>query len=160
MAPILAGVLFRRDNRHSVGPYSKTDRLRIAVHASAILPASLVQQPALPAAQPDFAVLGGQHRAWALRRRARAADDIVLRALDRRLLDAAAVPAAGRKTTAVSLHRLHAGARGRRDCVAAIIGQGINPPWTLAVELAGSRSIYAARTLVRNWSTAVRSMPD
>src|SRR5665647_2134960 len=51
----------------------------------------MAQQPALSAADPDRAVLGRQYRAGALRRRSRAADDAVLRPVDRRVPDAAAV---------------------------------------------------------------------
>src|SRR5882724_1305242 len=51
----------------------------------------MAQQPTLSAVEPDGAVLGRQYRARALRRRPRSADDAVLRAVDRRVFDAAAV---------------------------------------------------------------------
>src|SRR5689334_19826149 len=78
----------------------------------------LAQQPALSAAQPDLAVLGRQYRAGALRRRACAADDTVLRALDRRVCDAAAVRAAASEA------RL-AGAAGETAAGAGAVGDGL-----------------------------------
>src|SRR5207248_3426998 len=60
--------------------------------SAARLPSSPVaKQPALFVAEPDFAVLGRQHRAGAPCRRARAALDAVLRSLDRHLSDPAAL---------------------------------------------------------------------
>src|SRR5579871_4260210 len=64
---------------------------RIVRRTEASVPAALDRQPALSAAQPDLAVLGRQHRAGALCRRPCAADDVVLRTLDRRLHPALAV---------------------------------------------------------------------
>ncbi len=80
----------------------------------------LAQQPALSAAQPDLAVLGRQHRAGALCRRPRAADDAVLRTLDRRVSHAAAVRAAApeaRLAGAASQTAAGAGVVGDRLCV-------------------------------------------
>ena len=51
----------------------------------------MAQQPALSAIEPDLAVLGRQYRACALCRRPCAADDAVLRPVDRRVRHAAAV---------------------------------------------------------------------
>src|SRR5262249_36812560 len=64
---------------------------RIVRKTLASRPVALDRQPALSAAQPDLAVLGGQYRAGALCRGSRAALDAVLRALDRRLHPALAV---------------------------------------------------------------------
>src|SRR5207249_2930481 len=60
---------------------------------SAACPSSspVAEQPALSAADPDLAVLGGQHRAGAPCRRPRAAPDAVVRPLDRHLSDPAAL---------------------------------------------------------------------
>src|SRR5687767_13946773 len=49
-------------------------------------PSRLAREPALPAAQPDIAVLGGQRRPWTLCRRACSADCAGDAALGRRVL--------------------------------------------------------------------------
>src|SRR5258705_10860332 len=72
----------------------------------------MAQQPALSAPEPDLAVLGRQYRARTLRRRPRATDDAVLRALDRRVFHAAAVRLAASETRLAGLAGAAAADRG------------------------------------------------
>src|SRR5262245_55367800 len=85
---------------HTEGPNQ-----RVVCRTAVSFSAALAQQPALSAAQPDFAVLGRQYRARPLCCGSRAADDAVLRALDRRFPDAVAVRSAAHEARLAGLAR-------------------------------------------------------
>src|SRR5450631_4147506 len=93
----------------------------------------MAQQPALSALEPDFAVLGRQYRARALRRRPRAADDAVLRPLDRRVFHAAAIRASASQARLAGLAGTASADRGvvgERICHqqrAVLLGAAIYP---------------------------------
>ena len=74
-----------------IRPISTRDHDPARTSAACPPSAQVAEQPALFAADPDLAVLGGQHRAGAPCRRPRAAADAVLRPLDRHLSDPAAL---------------------------------------------------------------------
>ena len=73
------------------GPISTRDHDPARTSAACPRSGPVAEQPALSAADPDLAVLGGQHRAGAPCRRPRAAADAVLHPLDRHLSDPAAL---------------------------------------------------------------------
>ena len=108
-------------------------RHRIVRRTQAPLPAALAQQPALSAVEPDLAVLGRQYRARALRRRPCAADDAVLRPVDRRVPHAAAVRLAASEARLAGVAGAAAadgGAVGDRVCLqqrAVLLGAAIHP---------------------------------
>src|SRR6266478_1557950 len=95
MAPIRLAALSRQLRSAQARPrLSRICSQRIAHPIAFSFPAALAQQPALSAAKPDLGVLGRQYRARELCRRSCAADDAVLRAVDRRVSDIVAVRAA------------------------------------------------------------------
>src|ERR1700676_52070 len=106
----------------------------------------MAQQPALSAAQPDVAVLGRQYRARALRRRPRAADDVVLPQMDRRVLHAAAVCLAASQARLAGAARTSSaddGAVGDRVCHqqrAVVLGAAVHP----GAERAADPVVWAA----------------
>src|SRR5437868_5907364 len=100
----------------------------------------MAQPAAISALEPDLAVLGRQHRAGALRRRSRPADDAILRQVDRRVCYAAAVrPALSRARLAGVARASSADGAALRDGLrrqqrAFLLGAAIYPGAERAVD--------------------------